>query len=37
VALGSRSIGPRQDGSGTPGQVSCSEMGGGLSLDGVAK
>jgi hypothetical protein len=29
--------GPRQDGSGTPGQVSCSEMGSVLSSDEVAK
>ena len=29
--------GPRQGGSGTPGQVSCSEMQGVLSLDGDTK
>jgi hypothetical protein len=29
--------GPRQDGPGTPGQVSCSEMLGVLSLDGDTK
>ena len=29
--------GPRQNGAVTPGQVSCSEMGGVLSLDDAAK